>query len=385
MLMLIWRISLDPNHQSVHSALRSPVLAALLFLLAVGSSFCETRLFRSNSLGMVFDEIDPATQSEHTYVLSVEEQIKERVSRLLSEGEEQKRWERTLHTNGTVREERTYSEGKLSSYHLYADNRNLLEEIRYSEADGNVLSRSRYQYSGQTLSSVEVFDGEDSSLYRERYAYTKTGLLREIERSYPDGSFRLSAFNFGGGEGLAETRSRQDSRMQIYRYDTSGRMIYLEVWDGASLSSSKSWQYRSDEKKPHTIEEYDRQINLRTTQHLDDSGRLQREEKEGRIKEQILYSYDDEDQLTAKVITGSSGRVEWKYEYDEEGEIWKERLYRKGSLEKVKTHTDDESWYEEIYRAEEVVLRVYYTGGEKTSEQFLQNGKVVSERSFNKE
>ena len=74
-----------------------------------------------------------------------------------------------------------------------------------------------------------------------------------------------------------------------------------------------------------------------------------------------------------------------KYEYDEEGEIWKERLYRKGSLEKVKTHTDDESWYEEIYRAEEVVLRVYYTGGEKTSEQFLQNGRVVSERSFNKE
>lgn len=334
---------------------------------------------------MVFEKIDPVTQSEYTHVLIVEEQSEGQVSRLLSEGEEQKRWERTFHINGTVREERTYIEGKLSSYHLYADNRNLLEEIRYSEAEGNVLRRTRYQYSGQTLSSVEVFDGDGSSLYREGYAYTKTGLLREIARSYPDGRIRISAFNFGGGEGLAETRSRQDSRMQIYRYDTSGRMTYLEVWDGASLVSSKTWQYRFDEKKPHTTEEYIRKLNLRTTQYLDDSGRLQREEKEGRIKEQIFYYYDDEDRQTSKVITGSSGRVEWKYEYDEEGEIWKERLYRKGSLEKVKTYTDDESWYEEIYRTEEVILRVYYADGEKTSEEFLKNGKVVSERSFNKE
>ena len=334
---------------------------------------------------MVFEEIDPVAQGEHTHVLIVEEQIKGQISRLLSEDVEQKRWERTFHANGMVREERTYSEGQLSLFHLYADNRNLLEEIRYSETDGKVRKRSRYLYSGQTLSSVEVFDGDDSSLYRERYAYTKTGLLREIVRSYPDGNVRVSAFNFGGGEGLAETRSRQDSSMQIYRYDTSGRMTYLEVWDGASLISSKSWQYRFDEKRPHTIEEYIRQLNLRTTQYLDESGRLQREEKEGRIKEQIFYSYDDEDRQTSKIITGSSGRTEWKYEYDEEGEIWKERFYRKGSLEKVKTYTDDESWYEEIYRAEQVVLRVYYTDGEKTSEEFLQNGKVVSERSFNKE
>jgi hypothetical protein len=159
----------------------------------------------------------------------------------------------------------------------------------------------------------------------------------------------------------------------------------LEVWDGKSLISSKSWRYRPDEQSPHTIEEYVRQLNLRTTQYLDESGRLAREEKEGRIKEQIFYSYDNEDRLTSKVITGSSGRVEWKYEYDEEGDIRKERLYTKGSLEKVKTYKDDESWYEEIYRAEEVVLRVYYVDGEKTSEEFLQNGKVMSERSFNKE
>jgi len=334
---------------------------------------------------MIFEEIDSVTQSGYAHVLIVEEQSGGQLIRLLSEGEEQKRWERRFHINGTVREERTYIEGKLSSYHLYADNRNLLEEIRYSETDELVVRRTRYQYSGQTLSSVEVFDGDGSSLYREGYAYTKTGLLREIARSYPDGRIRISTFNFGGGEGLAETRSRQDSKMQIYRYDTSGRMTYLEVWDGPSLVSSKSWQYRFDEKKPHTIEEYARQLNLRTTQYLDDSGRVQREEKEGRIKEQIFYSYDDEDRQTSKVITGSSGRVEWKYEYNEEGEIRKERFFRKGSLEKVKTYTDGESWYEEIYRAGEVVLRVYYIDGEKSSEEFLQNGKVMSERSFNEE
>jgi YD repeat-containing protein len=334
---------------------------------------------------MLFEEIDPRTRDEHEYVLSVEERGRVQVRTLLSEGEEKKRWERTFHPNGAIREERTFTEGNLSTFHLYDGSRNLLEEVRYAEADGAAVTRSRYRYRGPELSSVEVFNGEDESLYRERYAYTKTGLLREIARSYPDGSLQVSTFNFGGGEGLAETRSRQDSAIQIYRYDTLGRLTYLEVWDGASLISSKSWRYQSNEKKPRTIEEYNRQLNLRTTQHLDDSGKLQKEEREGRIQEQVFYIYDDEGRLSEKVITGSTGRVEWKYEYDDEGELLQERLYQRGSLEKLITHRGDDSWYEEIYRAGKVVLRIYYTGGKKTSEQFLIDGKVVSERSYQKE
>ncbi len=362
-----------------------PITICLLFLFFSAGGYCETRLFRSNALGMVFEEIEPTAIDEHEYVLSVEDRYDGQVRRLLSEGEEKKRWERTFFPNGEIREERTYTEQRLSTFHLYDDSRNLLEEVRYAESDGAVVTRSRCEYRGRDLSSVEVFNGEGESLYRERYAYTKIGLLREIARSYPDGSIQVTTFNFGGGEGLAETRSRQDSAMQIYRYDTLGRLTYLEIRDGSSLISSKTWRYQSNEKKPRTIEGYDRQLNQRTTQYLDDSGKLQREEREGRVKEQVFYSYGDEGRLSKKTIIGSTGRAEWKYEYDEEGELLKERLYRRGSLEKLITHTGDDTWYEEIYRSAEVVLRVYYEGGEKTTEQFLRNGMVVSERSYQKE
>jgi hypothetical protein len=202
------------------------LLLALFLLLGADRAFSERRLFRSNSLGMLLEEIEPSARHEYSHVMIVEEEQASETSRLFSENKELKRWERSFFADGKEREERQYIEGRLEALRIFAEDGNILEEREYASenAEQRETKRTRYQYRAGVLSSVEVFDGSGASLYRERYAYTKKGFLREIARSYPDGSLSVSAFIFGCGEGLVETRSRQDSRVQIYRYDTSGRI-----------------------------------------------------------------------------------------------------------------------------------------------------------------
>ena len=360
------------------------VLFVLFTLLAViiPASNGEEQLFRSNPMGMSLEKIDPSRKSEYEYTLSVSDLSYGQVSRLNHGGGELKRWERSYQSNGSIKEEKEFTEGEISARRIYSTEGMLQEEVSYEQ--GVPIRRTVYDYERRRLEVLEQFDGSGVSLFREKYAYTARGLLRKVIRTYPNGEVRLSSFVFVK-EGLSEVRTQRGGELIINRYDGGGRLNIMERWENGKLIIIKKWVYHENSRVVRSIEESNLTDKYRVTQMFDPNGRILSEQKEGTVQENIQYMRNSEGQLVRKIKIGPVGREETAFEYTSDGEVRKESFYRKGWLEKTRIYTGDNLWYEEIYRDGSVFLRVYYRKGEKVREDFIQNGVVVLERIYKEE
>ncbi|MBA7553930.1 hypothetical protein ES705_46534 [subsurface metagenome] len=354
----------------------------LLYILLTMTAPAEERFFRSNQIGMALQEIAWYRRDEHLYILEVKkEEVNEgfkEIRRLVHSGEEVKRWELLLDVQGRVREERSYEKERLSDFRLMDELGRMILEEKYDHA--KVKSRVLFYYSSAGLSRVEYFDEEGNLLYEDRYRLGAFGELLEVKRVEPEIPAVLFSLTLVQAQGLTyEERLKDRERSYISRYNSDGELFSYEVWKDGDLEKSL---YVIDNE--HYSEEIDYLNNRKYLRHYDDSGRLVLEEAEyyGEIVERVELFWDEEDRMLRKIRRGNIGIEEWNYRYNSSGKLQDEDYLLRGSLVRRVEYPDEERRLEELFRDDELFMKIYYTSGIKEKEQVLREGKVIRERLY---
>ena len=335
----------------------------LLALALAGLPVTTQELFRSNAIGMRLARIQSLPSSG--YALEVKSAGATQEEVLWQDGQEVRRTvRRPAGSGGEVEEEVYLSQAQEPS------------ESRLFDAAGRIVERkdgsgvSRYGYVGGVLDSIEALGADGELLYRERYAYTRTGYLREVIRTYADGSRVVSSYVFHSGT-LAEERRSRDTDLSVARYDSRGRLLSERQFAGGKPTVERELEYQGDSSALRAYRERNVQAGYDLSRVFDEAGRPISEVQEGASKSRVTYTYDDQGRVVLERRVGPSGVEERTSRYGEDGSLSEERYLSRGRLLKVRVHTGERQWHEDLYRGGRPVLRVYYEDGEKSREELL--------------
>lgn len=350
-------------------------------LFIIQSVYAEITYFRSNEIGITLEKIDWYRIDEFEYVVSLEKKGDTVIKRLLKDQKEIKRWETQYDKRMRKLKESEYQDDVLASVLIYNKDRALVEEYLYT--DGELSEKKLYQYSKRGLSKVQTYDKEEKLLYEDFYSLARSGRLRSVIRIWANGNIRISRFAYGSGL-LVEQREYIENKLYIARFDSKGRLLSWEQWEDDKLEKSKVIVYNSETGTKEREEETDYTKQESIVRLYDKQGNLLSEDVTGgsRIQSEVTYEYDDKGRLVLKRVKGPLGIEEWRYFYNDADKLIREEYWRRGFLEKRTFYTDDESYYEEILRENEVFLRVYYKNDKKIKEEFIVDGQVEKIRTF---
>ena len=63
----------------------------------------------------------------------------------------------------------------------------------------------------------------------------------------------------------------------------------------------------------------------------------------------------------------------WEHEYDQEGELKREEYVKNGKLKRVTVYTGEDTYYEDLYRNNIPVIRIFYSEDREVGEKFLES------------
>lgn len=339
--------------------MRASSTRSLALLLAAASAAQTVDEYRSNAIGM---RLGPKSDAgDAGFVLLVHSVGDTEEDRLLDQGTEVRRTVRVYDASNGGTTEAVYEEGAVTVTRTYDSRARLVEEKNADE-------RRVYRYRGNELETLEVSGPEGQPLYRERYGYTSSGRLREVDRSHADGSRSLSSFLFMEGRLLSE-RLQAGERVLTVRYDSSGRLVAEAERRGEALEWERTRRY--DPATGTMAESVERRQDYTLSLLYDAAGRLVEDKRTGTGPYRSAYTYDDEGRQTRMRRIGPAGTEERQTEYDAEGRVARETYLARGRLQRVRVHTGEREWYDDLYRDGRPALRVTYRGDQKVGEERL--------------
>jgi hypothetical protein len=355
------------------------VLFLTLFLPQFISA--EIKYFKSDEVGITLEQIAWYRIEEFEYVVSLEEKDNTIIKRLYKNQKEVNRWESVYDNNARKIKESEYSENILTSILKYNKDGAVSEEYLYTQ--GELSEKQVYHYTKIGLAKIQAFNGKDELLYEDFFSLSRNGRLRSVIRIWANGNIRISRFAFGSSI-LVEQREYIESKMFITRFNSKGKVISWEQWQDERLENSKVIVYNSDLSIIQREEETDHLKNQTTVRIYDENGHLLNEEVSLNSSKQseVQYEYDNKGRLIVKRIKGPLGIEEWRYFYNDADKLLKEEYFLRGFHEKSTYYEGEGSYYEEIFRDDEVFLRVYYKEDKKVKEEFIVDGKVEKIRTF---
>jgi hypothetical protein len=354
------------------------VFLGLAFTLA---AFADVEYFRSNEIGITLEKIAWYRTDEFEYVVTLEAKGNTHIKRLYKNRVEIKHWETVYDNRLRKLTESEYEGSALVSVLVYNKDGGVAEEYLYT---GNELSEKKiYKYSKKGLARVETFDKQEQPVYTDYYSLSRAGRLRSVIRVWANGNMRLSRFEYGSGI-LVEQREYLDPNMYITRFDSRGRVISWEQWRDDTLEKSRVVVYNSETGTITREEETDHLKSTTTVRTYNEHGELVSEQSGGQSDKnvEVRYEYDEKGRLSIKRVKGPLGIEEWKYFYTDADKLAREEYWRRGFLEKITYYAEEGGYYEDIYRDNEVFLRVYYKNDKKVKEEFIVDGKVEKTRTF---
>ncbi|MBN1698280.1 MAG: hypothetical protein JW881_12270 [Spirochaetales bacterium] len=357
-------------------------LAIFLFTFCRNAFPAEIRFFRSNDIGMKFEEIDERNISGFSYILEVEKSGETETRRLFSGEKEVKRWELAFYNNMNIREERTFIDNKTDTIKLFDRKGRPTEEQVFSDA--SMVQKTRYFYSeGQTMNRSETYDPEGGLLYHEEYEYSEKGKLRNVRRTRKDGNTDVSSYIYGEGRLVSEV-FESGNEIKIVWFNSSGMINRSEVWRDDKLIRKKILTYSGTEGILTETQEEDLLEGLSYTIFFNKEGKMRKQvvKKKDKVVEELIYSYDNEGRQSKTERKSGNGLEEWIFSYNTKNELVREEYYRKGVIEKQTIYSDEVSYVEELFRKGELAIRIHYDDGEKVKEEFIDGGKVIRERTF---
>jgi hypothetical protein len=342
-------------------------------ITSVQNIFSEEIFYKSNELGMIFDEVDSISDynpgSEPEYFLGIESGGGIERRRLFSTEDSRfiKTWEIYYYYHGIKHYELEYSDDELVFKRVYLENGTVSEEINYETGVEFEYSFFTFNLNNQ-LVSLNVYDKENELIYKESYAYTESGMLRELIHTDSSGIISIYTYNFGNGV-LIEEITKEEEYLYISRFSSDGKLLLNEEWKNSEIMSRSEREYDPGTGKLETVVTEDFILNTRTLQTYNDEGRLINEVSNN--DEAKKYFHDDEGRVVRIRKNSLTGIEEWEYEYGDDDEISKETYSFQGRIIKVIIYTDDDTRYEEIYRQGRPFLRVYYENEEKIREELI--------------
>ncbi len=334
-------------------------LCAPVLLLAVAAGAQTWQEYRSNAIGMRLGVADGGEAGDFALRVLSAGNTEETV--LLEQGREVRRTLRVTDPGSGAVTETVSENGAVAAKRSYDARMRLIEEQTAAE-------RRTCSYRGELLESLEVSGPDGQLLYRERYAYTSRGRLREADRSYADGSRMLSSFLFVEGLLVAE-RLQAPPGVLTARYDASGRLVAESERSGGDLVWDRRHTYDPASGLRIATVEARKDHTVRRT--YDSAGRVTEEDRTGAGPYRSVFAYDGEGRQTRLRRVGTLGTEEWLTEYDGQGEVARESYLARGSLQKVRVHTGKQEWHDDLYRDGRAVLRVFYRNNQKTGEERL--------------
>jgi YD repeat-containing protein len=357
----------------------SRFLVPLFLLLGMLPGFGDTLLYKSNEFGMQVQRIEPYRRDESAWILEVSTTGTNEVRRLYDHGKEARRWEISWTESGTKKVERELSSGVLAARRIYDATGSLLQEEQYD--NGVLAQKSVLTYSGGHLARLRMLAADGSLIYEERYTYGKKGTLREVRRTGAAGDAGISSFVFGPA-GVSEERTSSKNTLFISRYDTRGRLENSERRKGEQTESRADFFYRPETDLLLSSTESLLAEGKTIERRYDEAGKLASETTTARdtLLEEGTYTRDDRGRVTARTRRSSRGLETWKYALDEQGKVSREEYFLRGSLQKATIFGPGKLRTEEIYKDEELYLKVYFDGDTRQKEEVYSGGKILRER-----
>lgn len=355
-------------------------LSILILLAGLLPLAAEPVYYRSNWVGIAMEPINRVRLDEFEYVLAVDRSGDTTIKTLYRKQKAWKRWEIVADSRGRRVEEREYENNALTSRSTFDHKGRVKIEYRYIKAA--LDQRLVYAYSARGVDFVVTYDAHDTLLYTDEYQLAPSGRLRSMRRVFPDDSVAVIHFTYGESIMVGEWEYR-NGRVLDTQYNGNGQAQHREEWDGDTLLSVKDYEY--DPQTGALTRETEKHLDD-GTQHVsyyDGKGNLTRE-TEGKNNEppvELSYGYQDGRRISTRKKS-SIGVEEWKFNYNAEGKLTSEEYYRRGFLQMRTVYTDPDSWYEEIFHDDEVIIRVYFVKEKKIREEFLQDGQVVRTREY---
>ena len=336
----------------------------LMILLLSSAQFVQTQgltLYRSNPLGLRLERVNEI--GDHPYILEVTRSGDAEVEVLRSATETLRSTTRQF-SGGTVIQETVVENGEVSVRREYDGRGRLLLER------DSTLQR-RFRYGGGRLAEMVVTDANGQIIHTESYAYTEEGRLREAVKTLADGSRTIILYNFADGRLIEELVQKRDE-VTLNRFDQSGLLTHRERRDAdGELLSRTVFGYGND---GGTIRSSRRENYIDDTvldRVFDTEGRVVFEDQTGSHAYTTRYTYDLQGNKVSERKTGARGLEEWAFTYDADGELLSEQYRLRGALQRIRTHTGERQWHDDLYRQDKAVLRVYYENDEKTGEERL--------------
>lgn len=356
-------------------------LLPLFLLLGALHGFCDVLLYKSNEFGMALQRIEPYKRDESKWVLEIKRDGKNEVRRLYDNGKEARRWEVSWTGSETRKVESELTAGVLSARRAYDALGTLLEEEQYEA--GTLSQKSVFTYAGGRLSRMKVTAADGSVRYTEKYVYGRSGTLREVRRTGAGGDVRVSTY-VSGSAGVSEERTAGKDTLFITRYDTQGRVASREVRKLDQTLSQEEYHYRPDsDLLLSSTERLPKEVKI-IERRYDEAGKLLSEVStaNGAVVEESTYARDDQGRETARTRRSALGLETWKYSHSEDGKVTREEYFRLGSLQKITNYGQGKLRTEELYKNEELFLKVYYDGDARLKEEVYAGGKLIRERKY---
>lgn len=360
------------------------MLPVLLLLLAIHPAAQEaadssTSYFRSNDLGMALERIEAGSREEFDFILAVESRGRGQTRTLFREGVELRRWE------SEPGEERIFSNSQLEQRSRYDEEGRLLEEHFFER--GKFVRRTLYLYNGEALGRSETYGPEGRVEFVDRYYLSPDGRLRRVVREWVEGPADQQLALGGAAGSVFEERYGNAGQRRINRFDAAGRIVEQELWVDGELTEREHFQYRGQSELLESSRLEQLQLQCTTRRGYDQQGRIIRIEVEqaGEESMETLHRRDDQGRIVETTRRGPEGIENWLFAYDSEGELLREEYRIRGSLERVTQYHSEEQSYtriEQLYRENELFMRVYYEGQSKSKEEFLKNGEILHVREF---
>ena len=390
------------------SAIR-PSLPALAAALAVTAVVCVTTVsadgqavyYRSNEIGIPFEEISAAAAAEHRFVLvhrsAVEQGDMAADERLLLDGGNQiRRWVTRRDAGGSLVGESDYADGKLVAERSFDDTGKLTEVAAYD--NGVLVSRTAYAYEPRVV-RVEATGSDGAVRYTATYELAATGQLRDFVRIGPGADQLGARFVFAGGALVEEAVTTGTTRL-VSRY-LAGERYEVEEWRDDVLHS-----VRELERSPDGVLVAETRIeparDRRTTSRFDAAGRVLEAltTEGGRQVEMLRHHRDTSGRIVSTWRETDAGEERWEYEYVQgaqaasasgdrpDDRLSSVRYEHNDELVSVTRYewpvADDEQSIRQTdyYRDGAPYLRVHFHGDVRIREQVMKDGQVIRERIF---
>ncbi len=332
----------------------------LLFLIvnSLSDFLFGEEFYRSNSIGMVFENIPSFRLDEFDWVLKITGENDTETRVLYYRKTEKERTDYIQDEQALV--VRRFVNDIPVSEEKIVDGL-LIEEIKYSKTDPT--AKYLYSWDSGQLEKVSYFSDENH-IYDDIYIKQNNGRLKQVRRIYSEKEILSAGYIYSDNQLHTEWF---DSGNKAYLYRYSGDKVYrIENWLDDKVVRTVNFS-ANDHVKVVVEKDLLTGDEIRKTFDMDD--RLLTEIRylsEGISK--FEYRYEGSS-LIEKKVAASGLREKYLYFYSATDILEKEILFVNGILQKETIYSSGEKVEEKLYKNNNLLLKVFYVNGEKSGEE----------------